>query len=110
MPCVTVLPKPNGLPIASTVSPTCTESSWPNVIAGRILAVGLQHCEIGFGIAASNRRAQTPAVGEHDLDVIGVLDHVIVGEHVAAAADDDAGPETVRAPCFLLAEAGEKNA
>ena len=37
MPCVTVLPNPNGLPIASTVSPTCTESSVPKVIAGRSL-------------------------------------------------------------------------
>ncbi len=36
MPIVTVLPNPNGLPIASTMSPTWTVSTLPSVIAGRL--------------------------------------------------------------------------
>ena len=38
MPMVTVWPKPKGLPIASTTSPTRSVSTEPKVIAGRSLA------------------------------------------------------------------------
>ena len=93
MPCVTVLPNPNGLPIASTTSPTCTLSSVPNVIAGRSLPSALSTARSDSGSVPRTRGAHPAAVGEHELDVVGALDHVVVGEHVAFAADDDAGAE-----------------
>ncbi len=83
MPWVTVLPKPNGLPSANTASPTWTLSSLPKRYRRQVLAVGLEHCQIGFGVAAAYRRTQAAAVGEHELDVVGTLDHVIVGQHIA---------------------------
>ncbi len=39
IPLVTVWPTPNGLPIASTTSPTCSASEEPKVIAGRFSAL-----------------------------------------------------------------------
>jgi hypothetical protein len=70
MPCVTVLPNPNGLLIARTVSPTCrVELAEGDPQIGN---VGFQHRQIGFrrcrAHASAGRR-------EHDLDVVGFLDH-----------------------------------
>jgi hypothetical protein len=33
------------------------------------------------------------AVGEHDLDLVGAFDHVVVGQDVAVGADDDAAAQ-----------------
>ena len=93
MPSVTVLPRPNGLPIASTTSPTCRLSDAANVIAGRSVRVRLQHGEIGLGIGAAHARRHAAAVGEHELDVVGALDHVVIGDHVALGRHDDARAE-----------------
>ena len=74
----------------------------------QVLALRLEHREVGFGVAAANGGAHPPPVGKHHLDIVGALDHVIVGEHVAFAADDDAGPEAGRAPRSALRQAGKK--
>ena len=50
-------------------------------------------------------RMQLAPVGQHDLDVVGAIDHVMVREHVAFGRDDDAGPEARRAA--LAAALGE---
>ena len=39
MPLVTVWPTPNGLPMASTWSPTCSASELPSVMAGSLSSV-----------------------------------------------------------------------
>ena len=52
---------------------------------GQILVIRLQHREVGFRIGAAHVRRQAPAVRQHELDVVGALDHVMIGEHVAFA-------------------------
>ena len=57
------------------------------------LAVGLdlQHREIGFRVASDDTGGQFAPVVEGPLDLVGGLDHVVVGEHIAFGRDDDAG-------------------
>ena len=64
MPLVTVWPTPNGLPIASTRSPTSSASLSPSVERRQLLAmrVDLQHGEIGMlvdsiTLASNSRRS-----------------------------------------------------
>ena len=82
MPCVTVLPKPNGLPIASTTSPTCKPSTVAERDRRQVVAVDLEHGEVGFGIDALDASGHLTTIGQHDFDVVGAVDHVMVGEHV----------------------------
>ena len=74
MPEVTVWPSPNGLPIASTKSPTCSRSESPIGTAVRLLGRDLQHRDIGFGVAADQLGRETPVVLGRDLDPGRVLD------------------------------------
>ena len=91
MPIVTVRPMPNGLPIASTTSPTLSGFLSAMVMLGRFDAVDLEHRQIGFGIAADHARVDHAAVVQHDSDFLGALDHVIVGDDIAVGAHDHAG-------------------
>ena len=52
MPEVTVWPMPNGLPIATTKSPTFTASESPSRIAVRLLGRDAQQRDVGAGIGA----------------------------------------------------------
>ena len=95
MPAVAVRRRPNGLPIATTVSPTRMLSEFPNA-SGREPARGRLHAEdgdVGRGIAADERRPQRVLVREADLDVVGALDHVVVRDDVAGLVDHEAGAE-----------------
>ena len=74
MPAVTVPPRPNGLPIASTQSPTRTSSLSPNVTAGqRLVGLDPQQRQIGLGVAADQLGLQVGVVVKDDVDLVGVL-------------------------------------
>src|SRR4029453_2007245 len=64
---------------------------------GEILAIGLEYREIGLRIGAFNVRAYLPSVGEHQFDVVGPVDDMMVREDVTFPCDDDARAEGVRA-------------
>ena len=102
MPSVTVLPSPNGLPIASTTSPTCRLSVLANVIAGKPSPSALSTARSDSGSVPRTCAVKTAAVRQHELDVVGALDHVVIGEHVAFGRHDHAGAEA-RLPLRLAA-------
>ena len=75
---------------------------------GEVLAVRLQHGEVGLGIRSPHARRDAPAVGKHDLNVVGAFDHVIVGQDVAFRRNDDTRAEARRAlPRQPLGEVGK---
>ncbi len=84
MPAVTEPPRPNGLPIAITQSPGRILSESPKVTA----LSGLS--DFTRSTARSTLESlptisalRLGAVGEDDADVVGVADHVVVGDHDA---------------------------
>ena len=96
MPTVTVPPRPNGLPIAITQSPIRILSELPNFTAVSFLQlrIDLQHRDVGLGVGADQFGLQLRAVGEIDLDLVGVGDDVVVGDDDALLGiDDEAGAE-----------------
>ena len=85
MPAVTEPPRLNGLPIAITHSPSLILSESPNFTAfSGLRRLDPQHREIGLLVAADHLGLEPRAVVEDDVDLVGIRDHVIVG-------DDDAG-------------------
>jgi hypothetical protein len=50
----------------------------------KVFRVDAQHGEVGLGVVADDLGEQLLAVVQRDLDLVGGLDHVMVGEHVAA--------------------------
>ncbi len=95
MPCVTVWPTPNGLPMASTTSPTCKRVGIGEVEMREALVRILQpqHREIAALVLEHDLGLELALVGERDLDLVGALDHVVVGDDEAGGVDDDAGAE-----------------
>ena len=92
MPIVTVWPTPNGLPTASTKSPTCRWLELPIGTAVRFSRRNLQHGDVGGRVAPDQLGLEVALVLGGDFDVGGVLDDVVVGQHVALRGiDDDAG-------------------
>ena len=95
MPLVTVLSRPNGEPIATTSWPTLRSAELPSVAGVRpdlpsaLMTArsvsGSRTDDLGLGVGAVVERDGQRAV------VAGDLDHVVVGEDLAVAADDDAG-------------------
>ena len=82
MPAVTEPPRPNGLPIAITQSPGRILSESPNFTALSGLSdFTLQHREIDLGVLADDLGLQLGAVGEDHADLVGIADHVVVGDH-----------------------------
>ena len=83
MPLVTVWPMPKGLPIASTRSPISRLSESANCSVGKLSSVvlDLQDREIDLLVLEQHRRVELAPVGEGDLDLVGVLDDVVVGDH-----------------------------
>ena len=103
MPAVAVLRSPNGLPIATTGSPTRTASELPNASGARPGASTRRAPRCRWRVAADDRRAQRVLVREADLDPVGALDHVVVGDDVAGFVDHEFRAE--RLPrCSLLLE------
>ncbi len=69
MPAVTVPPRPNGLPIAITQSPTRESAGIAEVDEGkRLVRRDLEHREIGGGVAADQLGGIFGAVGQGDGD------------------------------------------
>ena len=106
MPLVTVWPMPNGLPIASTRSPTSSASESPIGSAGRPSALDVEQREVGRpGRAPITRALELAPVGRHDHDLVGVLDHVVVGDDQAVGARRSR-PSRASSPAGAAARAG----
>ena len=85
MPAVTVPPRPNGLPIAITQSPSRSLSESPNFTAvSGFGGLTFSTREVGLLVDADELGLELGAVVEDDGDLVGVRDDVVVG-------DDDAG-------------------
>ena len=109
MPAVTEPPRLNGLPMAITHSPRRTLSESPNLTALSGLAgFDLQHREIGLGVAPDHLGLEPRAVGEDDGDLVGIRDHVVVGDHDAGGIDDKAGAERVHAARRAIGRFGRR--
>ena len=96
MPTVTEPPRPNGLPIAITQSPTLQLGGTAERHGGqRLLRGDLEQRQIGLGVLADHLvDLQLGAVVEVDDDLVGAVDHVVVGDDVAfLAVDHEAGAE-----------------
>ena len=95
MPMVTVFPRPNGLPMATTYSPTRIGSLWPRE------TVGMSAGAFCSSRTARSRRSSRPftlasnsrSSREADLHLRRVLDDVRVGENVSLVVDDEARAE-----------------
>ena len=85
----------------------------PGVVAvaerdGRqVLGVDLEHGHVGVGIGADDLRLELPPVEQAHGDLLGALDHVVVGQDVAVGRDDEPGAAALL-DLGLLAEAGEE--
>jgi len=55
--------------------------------------IDLQHREVARGIGPDDLGLEATAIGQFDVDVVGTVDDVMVGQDVAVLADDDAGTE-----------------
>ena len=116
MPAVIVFSRPNGLPIATTHSPTLSFSGSPIVTFGRSFASILMQRDVGALVDADHLRLELALVGELDVDLVGAVDDVRVGDDVAVARDDEAGADRLLleialrrpAPRDLPAEAAEE--
>ena len=93
IPMVTVWLSWNGLPMATTYSPTAARAESPQGRAGRPRPSTLTTAMSVTGSVPTSRAAEAPAVGGGDRDLAGVLDHVVVGDDEAVRAHDHAGAE-----------------
>ena len=108
MPAVTEWPRPNGLPIATTQSPTRVLSLSPHFVAGSGFLFGGSTLS-----SATSTRLSEPislalsCVSSRRMhrDVLGALDHVVVGDDVALAVDDEARAQRRAAALLLVAAA-----
>ena len=90
MPAVAVPPRPKGLPTAITQSPTRGLAGVLEVDEREAAALDLDHRQVGALVAADHRGLQLGLVLQDDLDVLGVLDDVVVGDDVAVGRDEEA--------------------
>ena len=91
MPCVTVCDRPTGIAdgqhdVADAQPVGMAERHHRHVR----LQIELQHREVGVRIAADDLRVGDAPVGELGADQVGGGDHVVIGDHVRVAIDDDA--------------------
>ena len=61
----------------------------------RLVRRDLEERQVGLGVAADDFGFQRCAVVEDNVDLVGVGDDVIVGDHKAAGIDDEAGAERI---------------
>ena len=80
MPLVTVWPMPNGLPIASTRSPTSSRSESPSGSVGSAVGLDVQEREVGGLVGADQLGPELAPIGQHHHDLVGILDHVVIGD------------------------------
>ena len=112
MPLVTVRSRPNGLPIATTGSPTSTFEESPSG-SGWSWLDGASTLSSARSVAGSvpTTFGGVGRVGgaELDLDLVGAFDHVVVGEDVAFGVDHEArAGRGAAAFGFFFAERAER--
>ena len=91
IPVVTVRSSPNGLPIATTGSPTCTFVESPSGSGLHALGVvDLEQRDVGGRVGPDDLRLLRGAVPELHVDALGPLDDVGVGEDVPVVVDQEA--------------------
>ena len=96
MPAVTVPPRLNGLPIATTHSPSRSLSESPNATDGqRLFRLHPQQGEVDLGVAPEDLGLEPRAVIEDDGHLVGVGDDVVVGHHDAGRIDDEARAQRI---------------
>ncbi len=105
IPEVTVRSRPNGLPIATTGSPTSTsfESASEKGIERVRVGIDIEEGEVGRGVTADERRRQRVVVREAHLDRRRVLDHVVVRDDMPLGVDHEAGSERLARRLRLVA-------
>ena len=81
---------PNGLPTASTMSPTRIAFESPIGTTGRLRPSILITARSLGGSGADQLRFHHAPVRQLDLDLCGILDHVMIGQDVAVSGDDHA--------------------
>ena len=93
IPIVTVWPTSNGLPIASTMSPTLQRVVVAERDDRQPIGLDLQNREVALGICAHQPRVELASVGERDRDLVGCLHDVVVGQDVAISGGNHSGAE-----------------
>ena len=63
----------------------------------------LQHSQIGHGVGSDQIGFKEAAILQRDDNLIGVIDHVLVGQDVAFGVHDDAGTECGNAAIVIAA-------
>ncbi len=103
---------PSGLPIAIAQSPTRILSESPSDSVGRLVPSILITATSVSGSAPDHARLEVAAIVERHRDVVGVTHHVVVGQDVPVAVDDEtrarAGLGLLAARCFLAEEPPEQ--
>ncbi|MEJ0069856.1 MAG: hypothetical protein WDO24_15300 [Pseudomonadota bacterium] len=61
----------------------------------RAADIDLEHRQIGLVVRAHQFGLELAAVGEHDPDLVGILDHMVVGHDQPVGPDDHARAERV---------------
>ena len=77
--------------MATTSSPTCTRSESPSAMVGRFVPSTLTTARSLDGLRPSSLASRDGAVGEHGLDLLRALDHVVVGDDHAVGRDHEPG-------------------
>jgi hypothetical protein len=89
------------LPIATTQSPTRALSESPNSTNGSGFSrLHTQQREVRAFVPSDHAGLQGRVVLQRDVDFIGAVDHVIVGDDQAVGVDDEAGPKTLCPPLW----------
>jgi hypothetical protein len=93
MPEVTVCCSPNGIADGEHKVPDLYLVGIPQLHLHQALCIlDLQYGDIGAGIGADHLGLQAAVVIEVDLDQLGALDHMVIGQDVALGGiDDDPG-------------------
>ena len=93
IPIVTVVPRPNGLPIATTYSPTCTASLDPSETNDRSFPPWIRARRGRAARPRPHGRRQLATVRELHANGGRAGDDVCVGRDMAAAVDDESRAE-----------------
>ena len=69
---------------------------------GQFVERDFQQCQIGVRVGANDFGRSTAAIGQHDFDVVRILNDMVVGQDVAFGADNDATAQPGWILFFLL--------
>src|SRR5580704_9786126 len=89
MAAVTVPPRPNGLPTASTQSPTRGGLVRELDIGEVAPALDFDQCDIGTRVGANHFGAVSLSVIGPDLDGLGIFHDVIVSHRIAVGGNEE---------------------